>query len=606
VPKKSSLSPSSKLALAVTSVPTKPGLPVRLSASEAAKSLAAALHLAAYAAPVILLEGRRSPDTRVLAASRLAAATVRVHAWHDPCFGRPRVHRLAKYLPRTLMLAALLAFGGLLLRTAWLSDDAFITMRVIDNLLHGFGLRWNIAERVQVFTHPLWLAVLVPAYALTREVLWTVGLVSIAFTLAAVVLVARTVSTRAGMHQALIFILLISCSRTVLSYGTSGLENPLALFLVVLLWRRCDRDPTTDHATADDTQLVVLLLALIALTRIDLLALALPIAWPRLSRARFSSPLRALVLGGSPLWLWEIFSVLYYGALMPNTALAKLGAGIPHNSLATQGWFYLLSLVTWDPFGAGLLFAGFGVGLLSRARPVAIGVLLYAGYLNWIGGDFMVGRFYSTSIVLCAAMLCASPWCKRTLLCVAALPLLLLLSPAPGLAWVSGLGPVWGDDHGVVDERYYYWANTGLMEEGRARDLNEHYYARFGLRMRGLGVIMESCIGMVGYYAGPTVHIVDPLALGDPLLSRLPAVKPNHYRPGHYERLVPVGYLESSFDPKVPLVDPSLRPYWNAIAFVTRGPLWSAPRMRMAVALALGRLDYRRDDYLKLHPPDLR
>jgi len=36
---------------------------------------------------------------------------------------------------------ALASFACVLLRTAWLSDDAFITFRVIDNFVNGYGLR---------------------------------------------------------------------------------------------------------------------------------------------------------------------------------------------------------------------------------------------------------------------------------------------------------------------------------------------------------------------------------------------------------------------------------------------------------------------------------
>src|SRR6187402_2076752 len=43
------------------------------------------------------------------------------------------------------------------LRYAWVAEDAYITFRVVDNFTHGYGLRWNVAERVQVYTHPLWL-----------------------------------------------------------------------------------------------------------------------------------------------------------------------------------------------------------------------------------------------------------------------------------------------------------------------------------------------------------------------------------------------------------------------------------------------------------------
>lgn len=37
-------------------------------------------------------------------------------------------------------------------------DDAYITLRYVRNLLSGKGLAWNPGERVEGFTHPLWLA----------------------------------------------------------------------------------------------------------------------------------------------------------------------------------------------------------------------------------------------------------------------------------------------------------------------------------------------------------------------------------------------------------------------------------------------------------------
>ena len=45
-------------------------------------------------------------------------------------------------------------------KDAWLSDDSFITLRTIDNVWHGYGLRWNPIERVQTYTHPLWMLLL--------------------------------------------------------------------------------------------------------------------------------------------------------------------------------------------------------------------------------------------------------------------------------------------------------------------------------------------------------------------------------------------------------------------------------------------------------------
>ena len=45
----------------------------------------------------------------------------------------------------------------LILYQTTLTIDALITFRVIDNFVHGYGLRWNIAERVQAYTNPLWM-----------------------------------------------------------------------------------------------------------------------------------------------------------------------------------------------------------------------------------------------------------------------------------------------------------------------------------------------------------------------------------------------------------------------------------------------------------------
>ena len=64
--------------------------------------------------------------------------------------------------PRFFLITAMLVLGSILVRNLWISDDSFITMRVVDNFLHGYGLVWNVGERVQVFTHPLWLFLLVP------------------------------------------------------------------------------------------------------------------------------------------------------------------------------------------------------------------------------------------------------------------------------------------------------------------------------------------------------------------------------------------------------------------------------------------------------------
>ncbi|MEO7621934.1 MAG: hypothetical protein ABIS30_02615 [Gallionella sp.] len=61
------------------------------------------------------------------------------------------------------LIMTLLAAAAILLGAAWIGDDAFISLRVIDNFVNGFGLRYNVIERVQVYTHSLWLLIVLAA-----------------------------------------------------------------------------------------------------------------------------------------------------------------------------------------------------------------------------------------------------------------------------------------------------------------------------------------------------------------------------------------------------------------------------------------------------------
>jgi len=72
-----------------------------------------------------------------------------------------------------------LVYAVVLLRTAWVNEDAYITLRTVDNFVNGYGMRWNIAERVQTFTHPLWFFLITLPYLFTREAFYTVMVLSL-------------------------------------------------------------------------------------------------------------------------------------------------------------------------------------------------------------------------------------------------------------------------------------------------------------------------------------------------------------------------------------------------------------------------------------------
>src|SRR5579862_5535145 len=111
-------------------------------------------------------------------------------------------------------------FSVALVRTAWVSDDAYLTFRTIDNFVNGYGLRWNIAERVQVYTHPLWMWLVTAFYFVTREAYFTSLALSAGLTLLTVWLLIRMAPSRWSASLGLTILLL---SRAFLDYSTSGL-----------------------------------------------------------------------------------------------------------------------------------------------------------------------------------------------------------------------------------------------------------------------------------------------------------------------------------------------------------------------------------------------
>ena len=135
--------------------------------------------------------------------------------------------------PRThlaLVGLALVLLVVVTMRTAWVSDDAYITFRVLDNAANGYGLRWNVAERVQAYTHPLWLFVLLPGRLAGFDLYGFSLAVSMTLTLATGVLIVWRGARTAPAALAALCILV--SSRAFVDFSTSGLENALTHFLL--------------------------------------------------------------------------------------------------------------------------------------------------------------------------------------------------------------------------------------------------------------------------------------------------------------------------------------------------------------------------------------
>lgn len=499
------------------------------------------------------------------------------------------------------VLILLLAF--LLVQTAWMSDDAYITLRTVDNLLYGHGLTWNVQERVQAFTHPLWMLLLSGATFVTGDVYYTTLFLSIALTVAAAVLLAFGIA-RSQIAAALVLVSLL-LSKSFIDFSTSGLENALSHLLVVLfflIYLRVFVDPYRLF-------LLCLVAACSAVNRLDSALILLPALVLNLIDQRAwlkANKLKAVgitLLGFTPLLFWESFSLLYYGFLVPNTFYAKLTTGIPEGDLLVSGISYFVQSARLDPLLPLTICAALIVALWDRSKlvlAIALGILLYLLYILRIGGDFMSGRFF-TAPYLCALIILSATRLTdqhRKLYVVWGLILAVgLIWPYSPLRGTSGLqcdiaSPTPTD---VSDERGCYFKDTGLVNQRKdAPTLPDHGWAIDGLRARSepSNISIMGGVGMFGFFAGPGEYVVDLNALANPLLARIPVPLGKKWRIGHFERLIPGGYLQTLAEAQNRLCDPNLARYYDKLSLITRGRLLDPQRLKAIWQINTGQLDH--------------
>lgn len=527
-----------------------------------------------------------------------------------------------------LLVLLVLLYAFIVLRTAWLSDDAYITFRTIENLVHGYGLGYNPFVRVQAYTHPLWMLLLSGVYFLAYRVLglsfpgelyFTAVSLSILLSVAAVLIFSFRICRTSIV--ALIGVGILALSRAFVDYSTSGLENPLAHLLLAVffvLYLTGHNDPQR----GDSRRLLRLSLvaSLLGTCRLDLLLLVLPVLTVEsLLTASLRRALGSVLLGFAPLIAWELFSLFYYGFPFPNTAYAKLNTGVSAGNLIRQGLYYALNSFRADPITLSAIVGALLFPLVGRESrrwtgwPVALGIVLYLAYATMIGGDFMSGRFYAEPLLCAVVLLVAAEahwrkaW-KPILLLIVGLgftaPFPTLLSDAtygaegPGSCFETRI-----DDKGISDERCFYYANTGLLTLRGSHGVADSDWARdnWEVGRQPDDVAVGSAIGYFGYSIGPDIHVVDVYALGDPLLARLPVRQDREWRIGHFERVIPEGYLATlaaGWWQQSQIQDPSLAAYYEKLALVTRGSLLDWHRLVEIWNLNTGRYDYLIERYL--------
>ena len=504
-----------------------------------------------------------------------------------------RANRLPN--PGYLIAAGLLAVLFILLyRTAWVCDDAYITFRTVANFVDGHGPVYNVGERVQAYSNPLWMILMSPFFAISGEAYYTSIILSCIFTLAAVRLIAFQL-VRTALPATLILALLL-VSQAFVDFGTSGLENPLSYYLIAVFALAFFKEK------GERKQLFVLTLAaaFITVNRLDMILLVLPPLIYVYRKSALTGKWKLLLLGMLPLVIWELFCLIYYGFPFPNTFYAKLGTGYGFWENLSQGLLYFRETLLHDPVSMVLIVLAIFSSIYHRAWKQIwwmAAVTLYLFLMLRSGGDFMRGRFFSVPVLMAVICLTQLPfrWRREGILAGLMLVLGLVMPDSP--VWSGANYHVGRTENpaelypdGITNERAMAWQLSGLLRpaDERFTSIIEVQGKAARATWKGEGNPVRKvmvAIGYEGYRAGPGVYVVDRLALSEPLLARLPALDVNWRRPGHYPRMLPAFYPLADGEQE----DPDLVEYAKHLHEITSSEkLFSWDRIRSIFAMNFG------------------
>jgi hypothetical protein len=304
------------------------------------------------------------------------------------------------------LLAAFAAWSGWLVarssflvegrRVFCLFDDAMISMTYARNLVEGHGLNWaRQGTPVEGFTHPLWLALMLPANLLPLDlrlrslVVQVTALVILALAALAAGRLVRDHLAPAEARYGLPAAVLTAFYYPLAYWSLMGMEVPLQA-LLALLCVHLALDGT--FAGRDRHGALWLACTGAYLLRMDMLIVVLVVqAYLVTSGGLRPGGRRSWLLGAAGFTLavlgYELFRWEYFHDLLPNTYYLKL-TGIPVGVRLARGGATLGRFaIAHAPL---LLAAAASAVALRRERrlrlPLAVLVAAMA-YAAWVGGD---------------------------------------------------------------------------------------------------------------------------------------------------------------------------------------------------------------------------
>ncbi len=437
------------------------------------------------------------------------------------------------------------------LRFWFVCDDAFITFRFARNWAMGRGLVFNPGEfpPVEGYSDFLWLlaAAILERFMVSPAIVlpWVSALAALALVLR-VFAVARG-PLALGTVPAFIASLTLALAPAIGVWATSGLETMVfALFVFLLAEGLILREPAGGWAVPAALAVGITLIRTEGVAWVAVIAGIVVLA-----RRIEGRPLRPTLehLGRILLpvavccALYVGWRFWYYGTLVPNTALVKVGFG-PRLLWRGAEYVLLFWLTCIIPF-VSLLFARRLLFTERRGVWVAFALLAVAfpAYAIVVGGDFMpFGRLIVPSLpfgaLLLAGGLSALARTSRPRVLWAAGAWMALLSVMPSFDTHVVPNVIRRQLHFRLSDKEYLselnrWANQKDNTDGfRKRGLALSQVANEG------DAIVAAAVGAIGYYSDLYVYDQHGLVTKEVAYRELSA-GPLEQSPGHDKHVEP-------------------------------------------------------------------
>ncbi|MBF4454672.1 hypothetical protein IRT38_04575 [Acinetobacter sp. SK-43] len=489
------------------------------------------------------------------------------------------------FFKRNFFIFVIVVFSIFYLFSAWVADDAYITFRTVENFHQGYGLRWNIIERVQTYTHPLWMFHLLLGKYIVDD-LYSLALV-LGYIYSLATLYLLFLITRKNIQIFLLILLLFLSSRAVIDFSSSGLENSLSHFLVIFFFYILYFKQKSKYFFL----ILSLILSAMFLNRMDLIipfiALAVYIFFIQSykdKRLKFS--LAQGMIGFIPVILWSLFALYYYGSFFANSVIAKTNIGLPRVQLQIQGFSYLYYNFLHDPLTSIIIYSTLIYTIFSKDKVnkiLGLGLFLYLVYLINVGADYMYGRFLTIPFMISLCVL--SKAIKLTIKQYDIITIFLLLFLIFNFYYYMLKQQISTTNYNFADERQFYYRTTGLIPKisGKALPIEYHFVETKALfESTSDEPIIMGTMGFHGYLMAkyhPSKHIIDELGLTDPFLAAHP-LRYGYWRIGHFVRLIPQEYFKSVLLQQNLITEPNDRTVLNQIWLISRAPLNTPQRFQ--------------------------